>query len=501
MSSVKDVLECRIGICGWLVDHGFGDTSLEEEHSALSRELENLDTRSDLDSTRVHVDEEALREWFSEKQYASTARYIQTVLAEDAAASHGTLLAYYNEEKRREMDAGEEDDNPYLRQGHIGPEFILLDIVERTLKTFVTDRSFGLDSYLSRRIRHGTLSGFLLTPIAKSITRLEDAATDPDMPPKADQSAEVADQVMQWRNELSITLDHARRHLLQVRGEEHPEGLIDPTWRTSVNVTHLDAMISRVRERVLATGGNYDIFSDVYALCWDLTERELGRLRSFLIVDFLKPQMEKLGRIYADLSFEEREFARPFFQDLDRTLNGRVQEVCGWFVRPVFRRDTYNLRNLVDSTISIIRELQESYDLTEDVRVSESLTVNRSLFELVGDILYILLGNAAKHAQRGSTIIVEAETAGKTDLLLSVRSIVASREDFDHHLNRIKRACNVSSESDLQAAAVGEGFSGIRKIIGLLQRLRTSDAGLKVKSDKEKLSLNFSIALSERPAA
>jgi hypothetical protein len=171
MTSVKDVLETRLRVCRWLLDREDQlDDSLREERDALERELANLDARSDLDSTRVHVDEESLREWFNTTQLASATRYIQTVLAEGPAAHFGSLLNFYS--SREKKTVSEEEDLSADTQ--IGSEFLLVTIVDATLKAFASDRTFGLDAYLSRRIRHGTLSGHVMTPVTRVLKRLSE---------------------------------------------------------------------------------------------------------------------------------------------------------------------------------------------------------------------------------------------------------------------------------------------------------------------------------------
>jgi hypothetical protein len=70
-----------------------------EELEALERELGNLDARSDLDSTRVHVDEDSLREWFNETQKANVARYVQTAIAEGPDAAFESLVNYYSNQR------------------------------------------------------------------------------------------------------------------------------------------------------------------------------------------------------------------------------------------------------------------------------------------------------------------------------------------------------------------------------------------------------------------
>lgn len=499
MSSVKDVIETRIEICAWLISVDDSDSAkaVGEELDALEHELANLDARSDLDSTRVHVDEESLREWYDETQRATGARYTQTVLAEGANAQHGTLLAYYNRSK--EQKKLEDEDGQYVEESQIGSEFVLLRIVEETLEAFVSDKTFGLDAYLSRRIRHGTLIGFMLTPVSRIVRKVEEALVEGDSETEQDALSHIHNTLEAWRGELAAELDHARKGLIQVRSESHPDGLIEATWRFTSNVTHLDATLSRVRGRVLSTRGTYDFFPDVYALCWDLIERDLAQIRRYLLRTLYRQMAEHLAHRYSELSHEQKVVGQPYFAELQSALINRVQEVCGWFIRPVFRRDNYDLRTLIDSTISIIRELDDDFLFFEEVKLDESVAINRGSFEVIGDILFVLIGNAAKHGKRGGRVYIECITVEESEpvIILEVTSEVGSKDDFNRHLARIQDAFEVSSVADLASAAVEEGFSGIRKIVGVIRRVRSPLATVNIFKDDDDNSITFRISLPQ----
>jgi hypothetical protein len=200
MTSVKDVLETRLSICHWLRKHaGDVDDSLKEECDALERELANLEARSDLDSTRVHVDEDSLREWFNVTQLATATRYIQTVLAEGPSKSFGSLLTFFpNKEKSNSVD----DEEDFTVETQVGSEFLLVAIVDATLRAFASDRTFGLDAYLSRRIRHGTLSGHVMTPVSRALNRLSE---------RGDSRSNITFLVQEWRKFLVNELDSVRK--------------------------------------------------------------------------------------------------------------------------------------------------------------------------------------------------------------------------------------------------------------------------------------------------
>lgn len=492
MTSVKDVLEARLLVCDWLIQRE--DTlsdNLEEEREAVSRELSNLEARSDLDSTRVHVDEESLREWFESTHRANVSRYKQTALAEGPSATFGSLLAFFSMKEK----SGEDEDD-FTADTQIGSEFLLVSIVDAALTSFISDRTFGLDAYLSRRIRHGTLSGHVMTPVTRALGRIMEHIDLHERAHNTTSLLGVKRLADEWRRFLVLELDHTRKSIIQIRSEKHPAGLIQAQWRTANNIQHLDAMIARVKSRVIDSKGSYDIFPDIYAFCWDCLEADLAQLRLFMIREFSPKAIRKLGELFEELSTDERKFTFPLLHELRQILEARVQDVCGWFIRPVFRRDRYNLKMLISTTLSIVKELDYSYAFSEEVIVSDEISLNRGSFDVFGDMLFVLLGNAARHGKRDGRIRVSGVLLQIPDEVveLEITSEVTNIEEYHSAIKRIEDALEQDPVA-IYKAAVEEGFSGLMKLAGLMRRVRSSNSSLSLIADDEKLEITFSLRL------
>lgn len=490
MASVKDVIETRLAICKWLESlPGSSHEPLKEEHDALTRELANLDARSDLDSTRVHVDEESLREWFNATQPANVSRYSQTVLAEGPSAGYGSLLEFYS----TRHTTSEDDD--FSHETQIGSEFLLVPIVSATLETFAKDRMFGLDAYLSRRIRHGTLSGQIMTPVNRVLDRWAESNTLNGRVHNTEPSSAVTGLIAEWSKFMNLQLDSVRKEIIQVRSDTHPNGLIRATWKTATNIQHLDAMIARVRQRVSETKGAYDLFPDIYAFCWDCLESDLAQLRLFMARNFLPAATGKLNELFDALSRDDKNFSLLILIELNQTIEARILDVCRWFIRPVFRRDKYDLSTLIYSNLSIVRELDSKYAFIEKVAMDKEVTLNRGSFDVIGDTLFVLIGNAARHGRADGTIEISATLQSPDDAVVSidVTSECSSLESFNVALERIVSALRVRNEPVLSRAAVEEGFSGLRKLVGILKRIPSPKVSLAVIDDPRNLTIGFTV--------
>jgi len=490
MSSIKDVIRTRIEICEWMGSNSEENENLKEEISSLKREYANLDTRSDLDSTRIHVDEESLREWFWETQKAAVNRLIQTVLAEGKGSGNFSLLRFLSTK-----DKHQNHDDVKI-ESQLGSEHLLLTIFSATLTAFASDKSFGLDAYLSRRIRHGTLSGSIMTPLSRIVKRIEELRIQ-ELPEDIDPSQDIGALTVQWRKAFAVHLDDARKNVIQLQ-QNSERGLISADWRTAHNIAHVDAAISRIRSRIIESKGVYDIFPDLYALCWDCIEPDLAQLRRYLLRELLPRENAALMSIWSNLNPRSRAVAHNGFQHLGMTLQNKIHEVCGWFIRPVFRRDSYSLRMLITSTLSIVRELDENYEFEEDIDVSDDLTLNRASFDVFGDLLFVVLGNAAKHGKRKGTIKVTSTSTvddnGETIIAVDVRSLVDDLEVHELAVDRIQSAMQIDAK-EIDKAAVGEGFSGLGKAVGIMRNVRSTKASLVSFANAQFLEIQFIISL------
>jgi hypothetical protein len=492
MTSVKDVIETRIEICDWLAETlPENNDSLKEERDALYRELSNLDARSDLDSTRVHVDEEALREWFMATQLPNITRYIQTLLAEGPAAEYVSLVEFYTKDRKQE-----DTEQEFTNETQVGSAFLLVPIVAETLRAFATDRTFGLDSYLSRRIRHGTLIGQIMTPVNRALKEWAEYEELHSLAHESGPSKAIDQVIAEWAKYLYAVLDNIRKEVIQIRSEAHPSGLIEATWNTPTNIQHLDAMIARVRQRIFEEKGAYDPFPDIYAFCWDCLEVDLAQLRYFMGHDFITAAASKLTDLFSALERDEKRISLAFLIDVNKTLVARIQEVCGWFIRPVFRRDKYDLGTLISTTLSIVRELDAKYAFSEKVTITNEISVNRGSFNVIGDALFVLVGNAARHGKVDGEISVSVGSSTEDGIVsIDVTSEMATLEGHAAAIVRINSALRLQDRAGVERAAVEEGFSGLRKLIGMFRRVRSPLMSFSFTNDPRQLEIGFRLVL------
>lgn len=160
-SSSEEITEERIAICSALISLDKVHREVyEQEIVQLTKQLRVQQGRRQFDMSRLHVDREGLAAWALREFEEQYNRYVDLVLAGiseserefDSSAvdwfKHGTPLPA----KYLEVPKGEGDQ-------------LLLDIVHSLHDAFLFSPVFGLDGFLSMRIRHGTFSGQLRSPL------------------------------------------------------------------------------------------------------------------------------------------------------------------------------------------------------------------------------------------------------------------------------------------------------------------------------------------------
>jgi hypothetical protein len=163
----------------------------------------------------------------------------------------------------------------------------------------------------------------------------------------------------------------------------------------------------------------------------------------------------------------------------------------------VFRRDRYNLKMLTTSILSIVRELDDRYAFREEVDIADEVSLNRSSFDVFGDALFVLIGNAAKHGKADGLIKVLAQpsTLHKHIIRMDIVSEMASPQQQRAAVARIQSALTIREDRAIDSAAVGEGFSGLRKLLGLLRRVRSPHVALTLIAPNGDLRITFRVTL------
>lgn len=162
LKSVLQVMEERSAICSNLYDY-YQDKRINDEISSICRDIKILELNNQVDESKIYVDIRSIRERESGR---AKELYDMFESATNQVAYHDIVLG---EMLIRLKNSGlaatfaEFDEEGHLKE--YGGNFeminyrkdVLIQIFQAIRKEFLFDPKYGLDNYLSTRIRHGTL--------------------------------------------------------------------------------------------------------------------------------------------------------------------------------------------------------------------------------------------------------------------------------------------------------------------------------------------------------
>ena len=392
ISNTDQVIRERIEVCNWLIRKDVGSRSLiQEEMTALMHERDNNEARSVIDNTRIHVNEDMLREWYIREFSTDLFRYRRYVKAEgmlDDQASHAEELS--------EAEAEEF----HIKGASMGADFLLFQIATKTLEVFAKDREFGLDAYLSRRIRHGTLRGWLLAPVEEVLSTVPK-----NLAKLRAQGLDIRDdQVLQpvkgWKNQYEKKIEILRESMLQIKTKSGSDALFHINWRDPRSTRHLNLLAARVRKQVIDVAPNYNMYSDILNFCWDCVEIDLERVREFLQLNWLPSIRETMKQKILGEKSTHDNINRQIYQYLNERISLRVNLLSTWFTRPESHSVVFSLDRIVKIQMKIVKDLYHGFHPIEDIVIETDVKLEKSLFNTFNDLMFIFFENIARHGKK-----------------------------------------------------------------------------------------------------
>lgn len=436
-----EVSEAHADLMEWYgTTYNDNETILRAKSARLNLSLRRV--RGSIDDTRIYVDPTRFFEWALDN--------ISSHLREMYPTANVLL-----EEKTSGLDLGNEIEA--IEQ----PKIELLRIFDECYRHFCTNKFYGVDSYLGRRIRHGTLDGVLISEVTPTVEniRYDTVYIAPDL----------AQEIEAWFCRLKAEVGEFGAERLHVKSNDRPRGLISPTIADQEKRSVVLALYREVSTAISENRPTAHIVSLIYEYCWLLLEVDLDRTRS--AAEKIRAKFVIDPSRLADLApYAYTGLASEISRTLNTELQNRFGMLSGWLSRPSTISPTASLRLLFHA---VLNEVENRHGLFTP-QISETGTPDIDLyghrFHSIYDALFVLVDNAAKHGKPDGELSFDVHSTsradGFVDLIFSIASEVPSDNEFEF-IARIEEAMN----SDLQDALIREGRSGLSKIRTLVCEL------------------------------
>jgi hypothetical protein len=476
--SSREVAEERQAVCAVLRDLDPANASrYQDEVMLISNQLALDEGKWIVDRTRIHVDADALLRWGSRELSEDYARYRDlSMLAPGPVQNFDEVI--------RDLLSPVP-----ARRGSFIPEneadAVLVTILSRLADEFLSNSTFGLDFYLSKRVRHQSFVGLIRGPLefADIITTRESEGGEyrPNeywlnkfANAGAGERSALGSAFGRFAATFDAILVKAKEAYFHVRSQEYPEGLL------SVELTAPIIALARAVARLDAT--LEDVLRTGIAVLWGALEPSLARVRLF-ISDELKTKIAgEFDRLRADVrAIAEHDVA---FHEFDMVVGGVSTEVqhalddaATWFTHAdiAAHQRAFTLEQVVRIAVDAALKCQRGFVPQISQTVKGDVQVAASSLVFVHDVLFVALDNIRAHSgvkhPRVDVSVVANVDAGL--LMIEVES-EARTQRLDAKEKALQELREVIAAGAVGRRTRSEGGTGFIKLAAVV---RQSDRG------------------------
>ncbi|WP_155397284.1 hypothetical protein [Stutzerimonas stutzeri] len=402
LDGTRAVDEERLRILGVLLDLDLENSDMyESEILTLSSSLRIREGLKVVDGSRIHVDLEGISRWAHAELQENLSRYKSLVeagvgIAEDLDDVIKEFMMQSSAKAYLDAPKSEADD-------------IVVSMLWELRERFLFDKPHGLNSYLSKRVRHNSIAGYLRGALDKDslITQISGGDYRENLHWQAilkerGYSAQEVRTVLALLKEFGAKFDALTSHLkgsvLHIKRPEYPHGLIDLPLAPALVYVARSALQS----------SNYDLGSWLevsIAMFWLRLEPSLFRVREALskeykakavaLFDSLRAELVKnLGR---DNQCHDLSSA---INDASIELQNLIDRAADWFNKRQgeLSKYSYSLTEAIDISIQSALTRHRSCRIEIDKEVIQTMELRADALVVVADILLVVIGNISDHS-------------------------------------------------------------------------------------------------------
>jgi hypothetical protein len=389
---------------------------------------------------------------------------------------------------------------------------ILFQMVSRLADRFINDSDFGLDSYLSKRVRHESLTSYLRNPLERQgLITQRDSKTG-----TYEANARWGSGSQSDSTEINIIIDECLREFSEkfdkilvllrtddfhIRSKEKPNGLFE----FKLNAPMLHILRTVVQQRLEVD----DFARTCLTIFWVLLNPSLERARDYLRIDTktkIATLFEELRAKIYPLVWRSAAAAElsAAIGDTSAAVQAEIDNVAEWFVRQEVSqgRHRYTLKQAVDIAVeSALRGMRNFEPDVQTVSTGESLIAASDLI-VIADIMRVALGNVKAHANkargRPKIEIEVTEYSEKEIISFRVISDIGVGVRSDENERRLEEIRQDIAARTYGTKVKSEGGSGLRKLASIVHQSDRGRIEFDFESDnKFFLEVDISFFISE----
>ncbi|AXI61638.1 hypothetical protein DLD99_14550 [Pseudomonas kribbensis] len=504
VSTTAAILDQRMDVCSVLRSLDPQNSSKYEDEilDITNREVLEAGQRI-VDGTRIHVDTDSLARWAGRELVEDFYRYRDL-------AKVVTTLEYDDVMEGLLVDGQLPNTTPVFDEA----DAVLYSLLSKIKNEFLNNSLFGLDYYLSKRIRHQSFVGLIRGPLQLQNIITKKEADDKGYNENAtwlekfkDCNKENLYSLSKLFQKLSTDFDNAllvaKDNKLQIKNKEHPLGVFD---------IEISPQIIPVIRVLLQDHDLQGFVKGTLALLWAYLEKSLGDARK-LLAEELKSE---LSYIFDEFRAQSKKLVEGSSSqhDLDRAVGDCSVEVqlalddaASWFHK-INDADTlgrtFDISQALEISIKAAKKCLRGFEPEIETKFScDDVRVMPSTLVLLHDVLFVSLDNARVHSGlKKPTITITVAPDLEQEIFsidVSCNSKPSIRQAAEKKLAEIREKID-RGEYDTKTKT--EGGSGLYKIAAVVKQSSKGEMSFGFKADGQfSISVIYNFLIQTRQAA
>lgn len=501
LKGTRAIIEERMAICTKLIDLDPSKVgAYKDDVQECSNTLALADGQSIVDRTRIHVDVEALLRWASKEFSEDFSRYrdLADLDIRDKQNFDDVLkeLSTMTVSSRRQPVSAENE-----------ADAVLLSMLNRCHDEFLCNPNFGLDFYLSKRIRHQSFVGRIRAPLEFSqliTTRPSEFGqynrNDHWINKFTTLGPQEKDALSSIFNKFSAKFDellnYAKDKKFHLHSQEYPQGLFGFDFSPHA--------IGLLRTLLQSDTTLPDFVDTAVVIFWGALQASLDEARKYVSVELKTKVCQAFDELRAAVrKIADRDDA---FLELDTEIGLRstdvqraLDEVSKWFCHSNTEdlKRAFTVDQLFDTAVKSAMKCQSPpFDpvITRDDITSDCELLSSVSLVLVHDVLFTAFGNARAYSGLDKPEIVIRAIISKETGTFTIEVISEAGEaNRAEQLEELQVIRQLIDNRNFERRSRKEGKSGIIKLAAVAYQ--SAKGGVSFGFDENHFSLKVTYSL------
>lgn len=437
------VYQIRADILDWHAI-AFDDLNSKERSKQLRLDRKIQKARGKIHDARLNVDSQRFVDWISDN---ILQRFVFSI--RDGELAYKSYTDYIALSTSRSG----------MATAHRDPVYSGISAMGDVFAEFCINNSFGVASYLGRRIRHGTMKGTLIS----GLSDLRNDSTYKNM----FKDSLISDEFESWYKNYCLRVDNLVKSMYFYE-KNNTNGMISSAIDSKFKYDIACTCLNTLAKQFQSDGHFSNLPKIIESYCWLLLGPELEK------INLRAPQwrMEWGVLDFAKKSATGSLIQNRFSTAVNRITDNNFKVFAGWFKIPPSLHPEAELSEILSV---VMLEAQDEFSdfKPEIVRTgTQELKLVGAVYYHVYDGLAIAIKNVAKHGKRDGKLSVRTEVKalkGVEMLDIVIVSVIPDDRSCDAIVSQVKSKLLLGPAS----ADVTEGGSGLRKLAKM-----TSDSKL-----------------------